>query len=131
MIVGGSDGYNTHNDDYDRWATGALSYYENVGSATTPVFKEIQEGSPVERLDIAGHVEWSDDDEVSVRVEPSPTLVDLDADGDLDLLVGVIDGKLYYFENKGTATSPQFVEYALGHDRRVDTADGRVHAHHR
>ena len=45
LIVGGSDGYNTHNDDYSRWATGALSYYENVGSATTPVFKEIQEGS--------------------------------------------------------------------------------------
>lgn len=37
-----------------------------------------------------------------------PALADLDGDGDLDLTVGVDSGKLYYFRNDGTATSPSW-----------------------
>ena len=35
-----------------------------------------------------------------------PALVDLDSDGDLDLLVGAADGSLLYFENVGGARGP-------------------------
>jgi len=38
----------------------------------------------------------------------APTLADLDADGDLDLLVGADDGDIYYYENIGDAFNPQF-----------------------
>jgi hypothetical protein len=38
-----------------------------------------------------------------------PALADLDADGDADALVGRGDGKLSYYENVGTASSPSWV----------------------
>ena len=37
-----------------------------------------------------------------------PTMADLDADGDLDMLVGEYYGNLQYFENTGTSTAPVF-----------------------
>ncbi|GLB49439.1 hypothetical protein Y10_18070 [Neptunitalea sp. Y10] len=39
---------------------------------------------------------------------PAPYLVDFDNDGDLDLFVGLNIGDVFYFENTGSATSPQF-----------------------
>jgi hypothetical protein len=44
----------------------------------------------------------------------SPDLVDLDADGDLEAVVGGYWGGLLYFENTGTGTSPAFVEVTGG-----------------
>jgi len=38
----------------------------------------------------------------------TPALGDLDADGDLDLVVGESSGELNLFENVGTSTSPDF-----------------------
>ena len=38
----------------------------------------------------------------------SPSLADLDADGDYDLVVGAADGTLHYYENTGTTTLPDF-----------------------
>ncbi len=44
-----------------------------------------------------------------------PVLVDLDADGDLDIVSGgqSQEGRIFYFENTGTATSPNWVLTAL------------------
>jgi hypothetical protein len=38
----------------------------------------------------------------------SPTFVDLDADGDMDMMTSQNDGKLYYSRNVGTASAPAF-----------------------
>jgi hypothetical protein len=38
----------------------------------------------------------------------SPTLADVDADGDLDLLVGEASGEINFVRNTGSETSPQF-----------------------
>ena len=39
----------------------------------------------------------------------SPTLADLDGDGDLDAFIGELYGDILYFENTGDASSPSFV----------------------
>ena len=47
-----------------------------------------------------------------VGASASPTFVDIDADGDLDALVGNSDGNTLYYRNTGSATNPQFAAAA-------------------
>ncbi|RED94060.1 FG-GAP-like repeat-containing protein, partial [Marinoscillum furvescens] len=42
-----------------------------------------------------------------------PQFIDLDADGDLDIVAGGADGNWYYFENIGTSNSPSFASYVV------------------
>jgi hypothetical protein len=41
---------------------------------------------------------------------PSPTLFDLDSDGDLDLLIGTARGAIWLYENLGTRRQPNFIK---------------------
>ncbi len=68
-------------------------YFENTGTATAPAF-----AAPEDNLfDFTGTGDIT-----------SPTFLDLDNDGDLDMLSGEKKGSFFYFENTGTSTAPAF-----------------------
>ena len=76
---------------------GTLHYYENTGSRSQPDFTErTGVDNPLDGIDVDSH--------------STPTFADLDDDGDLDLVVGEYEGRLYYFENTGSRSQPVFTE---------------------
>ncbi|CCD02600.1 protein of unknown function, partial (plasmid) [Azospirillum baldaniorum] len=72
---------------------GDTLFYRNVGTATAPSFTLV--GTNPFGLGNAGG-------------QASPTMVDLDGDGDLDILIGNITGDTVVYRNVGTATAPSF-----------------------
>ncbi|MCS7077247.1 MAG: T9SS type A sorting domain-containing protein [Bacteroidia bacterium] len=75
--------------------TGKFHYYQNVAGAGNPaVF------APVVKNAFGG---------IDVGSFATPLLYDMDSDGKLDLIAGNQNGKIFYYHNKGTITSPNFV----------------------
>jgi hypothetical protein len=54
---------------------------------------------------------------------PSPCLTDLDADGDLDLVSGSEDGRIYYFVNSGTPQNYSWVPNYASPFSSIDVGD--------
>lgn len=79
---------------------GDVHFYENVGTAEKPQFIK-QEGVTNPFFELKIH-----------RGEESsiPSFVDIDGDNDLDAFIGVENGTLRFFENRGPANSSSFVE---------------------
>jgi len=73
--------------------SGTLNYYRNTGSRTAPAFELVSD-------------EWSG---IDPGRRSAPHLVDLDQDGDLDLLVGSEGAGLTLYRNTGTKTEPTFI----------------------
>lgn len=76
---------------------GEFRYYENVGDRVHPKF-ELRAGA-ADPLD-----------GVSLGAAANASFGDFDGDQDLDLVVGVANGALIYFENQGTPHTPSYVE---------------------
>ena len=75
-------------------SSGALNYYENVGSASEPSFDFVSDQYA----------------EIDIGRRSFPKLLDHDGDGDLDLIVGTESDGIRYFRNDGTPAAPNFVE---------------------
>jgi VCBS repeat protein/type IX secretion system substrate protein len=72
-----------------------LNFYDNIGDSSSPSLQKVN-------LFFAGLV---------VGSNPVPTLTDMDADSDLDLLVGLSEnGSLKYFPNSGSPDSAIYLE---------------------
>jgi len=73
-----------------------LRFYWNIGSPTIPVWEE--------DLSVFGSIDIG-------IYDKCPELADIDADGDLDLLVCEASGRVRLTLNSGTATTPEFEVY--------------------
>ncbi|WP_369178913.1 FG-GAP-like repeat-containing protein [Candidatus Thiodubiliella endoseptemdiera] len=74
---------------------GTLKYYQNTGTTSNPTYEaKTGDSNPFNGIDVVNY--------------SSPILVDIDGDGDLDLVVGESDGTLKYYQNTGTTSNPAY-----------------------
>ncbi len=88
-LVCGTNGKYDPNQKNNR-----LVYFQNIGTLKNPKFKLIDE-------------DWlSFSEQASEDTHYSPTFGDIDGDGDLDLLIGVYNGSMYFAENTAQENQP-------------------------
>ncbi|MBI2664461.1 VCBS repeat-containing protein [Candidatus Woesearchaeota archaeon] len=132
MVQGQEDGFinyyrNDGNAAKPEW-TFVRNWFGDFGSHTSPMFADLDGDGPVDVL-----IGRSDDNVVrfykndvkstgydfqlntsdlvgGVSSFAAPKFADMDADGDLDLLLGAFDGRVRYYRNDGNATNPLFAQ---------------------
>lgn len=73
---------------------GTIVYYRNTGTTAAPVFTaQAGAANPFNGVSLP----WA-----------APGFINIDADGDMDALVGVLDGTIRHYRNTGTSTVPVF-----------------------
>ena len=76
---------------------GVFNYFKNTGNSTSPAFANAAAptANPLNAADVGDR--------------STPSFVDLDGDGDMDMVSGNTVGEFFYFKNAGTAGEPAFV----------------------
>ncbi|MFZ6028595.1 MAG: FG-GAP-like repeat-containing protein [Chloroflexota bacterium] len=89
---------------------GRVFLYRNTGSTSTPSFEvQITTGSPFDGVDVGD--------------SSAPAAVDMDADGDFDVVIGNKNGYLAYYKNVGaTPREPNF-ELQAGANNPLESAE--------
>lgn len=86
--------------DYDAFGGeyyGTITFFQNEGTAGEPDFEIIEDiNNPF----------FQD----SITESPKPEFVDIDGDEDFDLFFGNSEGEILYYENAGSANTPNFVK---------------------
>ena len=90
-------------------ADGRIAFVHNQGSTATPFIKLITE-------DLVVIHEGVDKQSNAILIQTildvgnnaAPEFVDIDNDGDFDLLIGSKDGHIFHYENRGNKLSPRF-----------------------
>lgn len=133
-------------------ADSGLQYFENVGTVDSPVFSKQAYGvsNPIYGLvdfqttdyvissevvsDGSGDCSATSDSAGTYGCDILPFLVDVDGDGDLDLVLAFRNGyyavtyihndEIWYFRNDGSASSPSYTR-ATGSDNPFDGLDAQ------
>ncbi|HEX7927770.1 MAG TPA: FG-GAP-like repeat-containing protein, partial [bacterium] len=83
---------------------GSIARFENTGPADNPTWRLVEERISASFSSVNRRVQRT----IDVGGHAAPALVDIDGDGDLDLVVGSADGRLFLFRNTGTKQLPVF-----------------------
>jgi hypothetical protein len=92
-------------DVFVAFFQGYTFLYENTGSPTAPAFalQGTVGSNPLAVMDVADAPQLN-------HTIPAPAFVDLDDDGDYDVLQGLANGNFRYFENTGTPQAFSYTE---------------------
>lgn len=88
----------------------SLWLFRNKGTATQPAFELITD-------------DLSNISSLNLNAPLAPAFGDLDSDGDVDLILGADDGKLYYFNNSAGAGSPASFQLAIPNFMGIDVGN--------
>ncbi|MBK7630346.1 MAG: T9SS type A sorting domain-containing protein [Ignavibacteriales bacterium] len=100
-------------EDYDLFIgkfDGKISYYKNIGTKFIPDF--VLEGilTDINLLPI------------DIGTSSTPFIKDIDIDGDLDLIIGGFNGRITFYKNVGSQTSPAY-ELQQNYFSGIDVGD--------
>ena len=95
LVAGSYAGYGEY-DGYTYPYEADLFYFENTGDITRTVQFSRATQDPLSGVGLSG--------------DASPTLADIDGDGDDDAIVGESAGSVAFYENTGDAENPTFVQ---------------------
>ncbi|HZY78335.1 MAG TPA: FG-GAP-like repeat-containing protein [Cyclobacteriaceae bacterium] len=83
-----------------------LAFYKNTITDGAPTFTKVDE--------------WTNGSFSNLYHAVHPRFIDIDNDGDWDIVVGKYSSAVWYYENQGSNTEPQFMEHADAHHNPND-----------